>query len=360
MSTSDSEFEYSGHLVFNEVCRTSTPDENPGKFGRTVNDAETDLLDVLPQFSSGNPRSPGTGYERLLIRDYLEDSNLPKETKEFVRSLVSIRYKYEEYNEKEAYVNNEKKKVEVASVKDANVFWDRNEYMLFRGSENDASKAKSQAQTAAEDYNIHSITFSGDFLLWFFYCAHSDQDSDSDESLEYPELPGNLEISRLTDAEVSGSPDDFGGEATIHESDNIKKSPAILLGLLNGKDLSMLEGDLTMDFDSDDTESYSRATLRTEIKKKKIQIKASKAGLRNASQIEKLSLASQMGREIASLYDTWEDLDPKDKYVPPTFIVKLIRTCKEKDVNYTETPRELLRQQANKRDESIENYNLSL
>lgn len=353
MPPSDDKFSYGGHLVFNEVCRTNDLSDGQGSYGDTVNDAEAKLLDVLPEFGDGNPRSPAKGYERLLIRDFVEDSKLPPETRQFVRSLVSLQYKYEEYDTTEGYVDGEMKEVEVPTVKDSNVFWDRDKYMIFRGAESDASGAKGQAQTAASEHSIQSITFSGDFLIWLFYRAHDDP----------PDLPGDLHIHRLTDAEVTGSPDDFGGEATIHESDDIKKSPAILLGILNNKKISKLEGDFRMDFDSENTESdYTKATLRTEIQRNKIQIKASKAGLKNAGQIEKLGLSSQMVTEIAKLYDRWEDMPAgsSDKFVPPTFIVELIKTCRKKDINYTQTPRNLLERQANKRDESLDDYDFSL
>lgn len=348
----DNGFSYTGHLVYNEVCRTNQIGDDHD-LPTLTSELEGELLEILPDFEQGKPLSPGKGYEKLLLRDHTTESGLPSETKEFINSLVCLQYLQEDFDSQEAFVDGERKDVQVSTVKDSNVFWDFDQYMLFRGSESDASAAKGQTQTAlGESFGVHSITFSGEFLLWMFYQAHQD-----------PQLSDTLKIEQLQDAEVTGSPDAYGREATVHESDDIKQSPAILLGILNGKDLSMLEGDFTLDLDSTSSEDkYTKATIRTEIQRNKIQVKASKAGLSNASKVEKLSLATHITREFAALYEYWADLDPhnSDKHVPPTFLVELIRTCRDKEIRYEHTPTTLLEQQASLRGDDIDDYDLSI
>ena len=335
-------FDYDGHLIFNEVCRVNEYNEDLPK---DVNELENRLLGRLPRFEESTYYEPGSGYQRVPIREYIEDSKLPPQTKQFLDNSVALEYRYEDYSTTEAVVDGERREVAVPKEKTADIFWGSNEYMLFRGSEADASKAKGQTNTSfGRGVRLESIDFEEDFLLWLFRKAH-----------DTGELTDSLKINRLSDAEISGSRDEFGGEARINKSNDIKQSEAILLGLLKGKHFAMIEGDFTVFYSN-----RTSATVRTEIQNNKIYVKASKAGLKNASKVEKLGLSTHITSELASLYDHWKSLPSSEKFVSPEFMVQLIETCHERDIDLNRQPIAVLRRQVQKRGESLSDYDFEL
>ena len=357
-SGNDDEFSYEGYLLFNEVCRAK-PLSGTEPIPNHINEAESWLLDILPDYSKGTPIDPGKGYERMLLRDYISEAKLPQKSKEFLGNIAAYQFKRQVFDEKEAYVDGEERIVDISSESQASVLWSRGHedldsdtgFMLFRGSETDASKAKSQTQTATGDkLSIQSLHFPHQFLLWLFEKAHNSGT-----------LTDRLHIENLTNAGVIGDEDFYGGEATINNSDDIKRSEPLLLGLLRNKKFEMIEGDFRLQFDdSEETEELDSALLRAEIQQGKIHVKASKAGLRNAGSIEKLGLSTQLTQEFAYLHEYWDELPPREKFVSPEFIVELIRTCIDRDVNFKRQPETVLRIQANKRGDDISDYDLSL
>mgnify|MGYP000424578356 CR=1 FL=1 len=354
----DDEFSYEGYLLFNEVCRAK-PLAETETIPNHTNKAESWLLDILPDYKEGNPRDPGKGYDRMLLRDYINEASVPEDSKRFLETLAAFQFRRQEFDAEKAYVDGEERTVEVPSESQVSVLWSREHeqldkdlgFMLFRGSESDASKAKSQTQTATGDkLSIQSLTFPHQFLLWMFEKAHNGG-----------ELTDNLTIANLTNASVTGEEDFYGGEATINKSDDIKRSEPLLLGLLRNKKLEMLEGDFRLQFeDSEAEDELGSALLRAEIQRNKVHVKASKAGLKNAGSIEKMGLSAHLTNEFAYLHEYWEDLPDDEKYVSPEFIVELIRTCIDRDVNFERQPETVLRTQANKRGDDIADYNLSL
>lgn len=336
------EFDYSGHLIFNEVCQVSVLDES---FPSVARSAETELLKTLPDFEQGSTYQPGSGYQRIPLRDHAERAKLPVPSKDFINGSLILEYRYEDFDQVEALIDGDRKEVSVPNEKTANIVWDLDGHMVFRGSETDASKAKSQTNTSTGDrVSIQSINFDQDFLLWLFERAH-----------DSGELTDDLKISRLSDAEIAGSQDEFGGEALINDSDDIKQSDAILLGLLKGKHFAMLEGDFTLF-----PEGEESATIRTEVQREKIYVKASKAGLKNANKAEKFILSSHVAIQIVKLHEYWDNLPKKDKFVSPEFFISLIETCHERDIDLNRQPVAVLRTQAQKREESLDDYNFQL
>lgn len=340
----DEEFSYDGYLLFNEICEVEI--EESTTFPTQVNKAETELLDSLLRFEKGRPYSPGKGYESMDLRNSVYDSNLYSATKDFFSSLVTLRYRQEEFDPIMAFVDDERREVHVPEESESNIFWDTKRIMLFRGSESNASKAKSQAQTSVGDrIHINSVKFENQFFLWMFMRAHDDGILDD-----------TLRISRLTDAEISGNRDKFGGEATINESDDIKQSEAILLGILKGKEFTMLEGNIVLQLEEE--KDAPSATLRTEIQDEKVHVKASKAGLSNATKIEKMSLATQLTHALTNLYLNWKSFPVKERYVPQKFIKILVRTCSDRNIDVKTQPIDVLKRQANLRNEPLQDLSL--
>lgn len=339
-------FKYDGRLLFNEVCLTS--EVKSQKLQRTPRVAEAYLLDeVLKKFEEGNSQSPGGGYKRSLIRDYSE--KLPEYIREFVDSMIALQYKEESYATEEAEVRvGERKPVKIPSTKSVDIFWASPNYMMIRGAEGAAESARGDIQSyLSGDASVKTVRFDHQFLLWLFY-KHFNDESFND----------NLSSDRLVNAESKGAEDILGKTSVVEEAPDVKDAPNFLLCLIHGKSVSMLEGDFVIQTGPEDEE-----TVRVEIQPDKIQIKASKAGLKNSNRIEKMGLAAKVTCEILEIYDKWDrqDAENSDKIVPPDFIAELLKRCHNHGVDITNhsTVLRVLKQQARRRGEQLEDYDLS-
>lgn len=344
----DEQFQYDGHLLFNELCRTSEV-ENPNLTG-VPRSIEGFLLDeMLEVFEQGNSQDPGDGFERSQVRDY--STKLPEGTQKFIDSLVALRYREESYNTEEAEVEvGKRKNVKIPQETSVDVFWDSQNYLLVRGAEDEAEEARESIQSNfSGNASVKTVRLSYDFLLWVFY-KHANKES----------LSSKLETDRLANAEAKGSEDLLGKTSIVEDAPDVRDAPNFLLCLVHGKSVSMLEGDFVIQTGPEEDEEES---VRVEIQPEKIQIKASKAGLRNSEKIEKMGFATQVAHEIFRIYDEWDKKDPtdSDKIVPPDFIAQMLKRCHEQgvDIHNESTVLRVLKQQARRRDEDLEEYDLS-
>lgn len=343
---SEGQLQYDGHLLFNEFCRTSVKNQNLTGTPRTI---EEFLLDqLLDCFEKGTSRDPGEGFERSLVRDY--STKLPEDTREFIDSLVALRYREESYDTEEAEVEvGKRKNVKIPDETSVDVFWDLPDYLVVRGAENEAEDARRSIQSNFSDDAIKTVRLNFGFLLWLFYKHVNDEP-----------LSSKLETDRLTNAEAKGSEDLLGKKSIVREAPDVKDAPNFLLCLIHGKSVSMLEGDFVIQTGPDDDEEE---TVRVEIQPEKIQIKASKAGLRNSEKVEKMGLSTQVAHEILRIYDEWDEKDPEysDKIVPPDFIARRLERCHEQgvDIHNESTVLRVLKQHAQRRDEDLDDYDLS-
>jgi len=343
----DGQLQYDGHLLFNELCRTSEV-ENPNLTG-VPRSIEGFLLDeLLDVFEQGDSKNPGDGFERSLVRDY--STKLPEGTQGFVDSLVALRYREESYNTEEAEVEvGKRKNVKIPEETSVDVFWDSPNYLLVRGAEGEAEDARESIQSHfSGNASVKTVRLNFDFLLWLFY-KHSTGDP----------LSSKLQTDRLANAEAKGSEDLLGKTSVVEDAPDVKDAPNFLLCLVHGKSVSMLEGDFVVQTGPEDDEE----TVRVEVQPEKIQIKASKAGLRNSEKVEKMGFATQVAHEILRIYDEWDNKDPEnsDKIVPPDFFAEMLKRCHEQgvDIHNESTVLRVLKQQAQRRDEDLEDYDLS-
>ncbi|ELZ40701.1 hypothetical protein C472_01514 [Halorubrum tebenquichense DSM 14210] len=125
----------------------------------------------------------------------------------------------------------------------------------------------------------------------------------------------------------------------------------------------MMEGNFVLKI-SDEGETKEKS-IRIQIERDKIQIKSSKAGMNNASKIEKMGYATESAYEIMELYEEWQEIRDDDStqehIVPPTFLEALLIKSHENDIPIEDrsTILSVLRQYANRRGDSLtDDYNI--
>ncbi|WP_152420574.1 hypothetical protein [Halorubrum tebenquichense] len=352
MSTEDEGFDYDGYLLYNEICEVH--DVTDQEFEGTPRSVENHLLEeYLPEFEEGDSRDEGEGFELSDIRSYTSD--LPNSTQEFINSLVSLRHRKEDYETEEAEISPDKPRqdVKIPNEQAVHIFWKSPDKLLVRGPDGAADHAKDEFNTwIGQSAQVHSIGLPNDFLLWMFKKIYYDED-----------LTDKLKLGKLTDAKVEGAEDVLGKENTVKESSNAKEAPTLLIGLLLGKSLTMMEGNFVLKI-SDEGETKEKS-IRIQIERDKIQIKSSKAGMNNASKIEKMGYATESAYEIMELYEEWQEIRDDDStqehIVPPTFLEALLIKSHENDIPIEDrsTILSVLRQYANRRGDSLtDDYNI--
>lgn len=344
--TDDRTYEYDGYLLYNEICfSTGVSDQS---IENVPASAEAHLLDeYLPEFEAGTSQDRGEGFEPSDIRNHTD--KLPETTREFVESMISLRYREEEYDTEEAEVSPDQPRqpVKIPTETSADVFWKAPNFVYIRGPDGSASEALNQLNTyLGQSATVSSKTLQSDFLLWLFQTIYNDDP-----------LTDILEVDRLTDATVEGAEDLLGKENSVKESRDAKQAPTILIGLLHGKSLTAMEGDFVLSTGPDEEDEV---TIRTEISKDKIQIKSSKSSLNNKNNIEKIGYSAHIAHEITRLYDQWTQLNDPEQVVPPTFFADLLIDSHENDIDLkdTSTILRVFRQQANRRNDDLGDYDI--
>lgn len=347
MSQEEDEFSYDGYLLYNQICEVKNPSDPA--FTDTPSTAENHLLEeYLPAFEEGNSQDEGEGFEKTGIRNYT--SKLPESTREFVDSLISLRYLEEDFEtEEEAEVSPDEPRqpVKIPNKQSADIFWMAPNHLMVRGAESDAESAKEELNAyLGQAAHVHNPSLSQDFLLWLFEKIYEDE-----------ALSEKIYVEKLTDAKVEGAEDVLGMENTVKESSNAREAPTLLIGLLLGKSLTMMEGNIVLATSDEDSDNK---TLRVQIERDKIQIKSSKAGLGNADPVEKIGYSAEVTHEIMRLYEEWKELTDTEKVVPPTFLEKLLKKSHENDIPIEDrsTILSVFRQYANRRGDDLTDYDI--
>lgn len=342
----DDDYEYDGYLLYNELCFSeSVADQELTKVPAS---AEAHLLEeYLPRFESGNSNNEGDGFESSDIRNHTH--KLPDETAEFIDSLISLRYRTEEYEPVEAEVEPDepRQEVKIPQETSADIFWSAPDYVYVRGADGPAGDAREELNKyLGQSASIHDRVLKSPFLLWLFEKIYYDE-----------ELTTSLELDRLTDAKVEGAEDILGKENTVRESANAKQAPVLLIGLLLGKKLTKMEGDFVLSTGDEDDDEI---TVRVEVAKGKVQIKSSKSGFGNKNSVEKIAYSTQITHEIMGLFADWRKLDEEDQAVSPKFLGDLLIDAHENDIDLKDKNSilQVFQRYANLRDDELGDYDI--
>ncbi|MBX0287540.1 hypothetical protein EGH22_14500 [Halomicroarcula sp. F28] len=302
MSGSDleKEFRYDGQLVFNGLYSTEVVDAG-------IN-FEQVAKEQLTDFTKGSPDNPSKGYGLIPYSEYVENSSkLPSEIKQTAEDIRALRRKYEDW---EVGETKEGEELEFRQTESYDIYWDFPEFLLIKGNKTQAKRASEIVDYQFSDYlKAVEIEFDPYFLQWLFYRRHADKTN----------LRDNLTINMLRDAEIEGEREDrYGKRNQVDKSTDVTKSLPILLGILDGKDITSLEGifDVRGNFVAASIELGGRVHVKVE------------QAIEDVEPISRMTLAILFIRELLSLYNQWESMSLKEKYPPDEFFLEVAEECK--------------------------------
>lgn len=350
---SDDGFDYQGYLIFNGLFRVDM--SNSSVEWSKMYDAERLLFEELGEFSR-TYRGSNRGLERLTLRDYIrDDESINDETLQSVADdLIGYRVLYEE-EEIEAYPpgSDELTQVKHPVVNDADLYWMHPKYLFFRGSESDSSEAidyvsqilrgsPSPAQAdgglSRSTPRIDPIQFEKNFLLWVF------------KQQFYDNTPPNkvdLEIDSLTDAEISGEDDIWGGSSSIGNTPNLREAPPILQAILKDKKFDAIEGEFRV----------GDHIIIADVQTNKVHIKVSK-DINRSNKIRRVALANLLLNRLAELKSYWDGLPKTKKYPEYGFFEDLYSVLNYQGASIDKISEDLRERMADLRDESDSTWDL--
>lgn len=111
-------------------------------------DDMSDFLDwlqqELPKYKQGSPESPGEGYTEFEIIKNPDITN--NSFRNEVRQFTRFRYRQEEYQEEEGYVDGEFREVYTREINSVDIFW-VDKILFFQGTHQNVAAAKNRLQT---------------------------------------------------------------------------------------------------------------------------------------------------------------------------------------------------------------------
>lgn len=310
MSVEDvDEFAYGGQLVFNGIHKTNVLDPE-FDFGRVVDE---ELVDYSP----GSIQDPGRGYKLIPFADFLEDDHrVDTEIERLLGEIHAFRHLREdwEYKEVQSREGSNEERPTKTGTSTFDAYWASPDHLFIKGNKTEASQADDLLSKTLDPFlEIRSLNFAPDFLLWLFSREKNGQ-----------QLPGDLSINMLTDAEIRGEEEDFFGQKSkVDDSKDVTKSPHVLMGVLKQKGLVALEGVFGL------AGKFVRARFSEE---GRVHIKADHA-IQGSSDVERMAISIAFLREFSELYEHWKNLDKDQQYPPTDFFTDIYDECKRQGVD---------------------------
>ncbi|MFW6041242.1 MAG: hypothetical protein ACOC85_05345 [Thermoplasmatota archaeon] len=331
----DNGFEYQGNLIYNRIYRTDL-----GEKDIPFKDMKTIFEENLPEFSQGTPENPGSGYRNMNLKYYLDETEIGKNILKERENLVSIRYIYEKWMEREIPTNGGREVRQIPEERNVDVYWVYPNYVFVRGQKRPSKKTGKVIQEKVPRIEFDRIKFHKDFLLWIIYKYEEGEIIDK-----------KMEVKSLTDSETRGDRDNYGKRQIVHGSTDIAKSLPIIIGILRKKELSMLEG----------TFKFKNRLVNAEIDTGgRIYLKVSRSAfLKDVNDITRILTSIEFMREFIDLYEGWKKLPNKEKYPPLKFFRNLYEEAKNGGIQINFSIENLLQEYAEKRNENLENIDMS-
>lgn len=331
----DDEFEYQGNLIYNRIYRTDV-----GEKDIPFKDMKTIFEENLPKFSQGTAGNPGNGYKNINLEEYIEKSEIGKDILTKRENLVSIRYIYEKWIEREIPVDGGREIRPIPEERNVDIYWIYPNYVFVRGQKRPSKKTGQVIQDKVPRIEFDQIKFHKDFLLWIIYKYE-----------EGESMGKELEVRTLTDSETIGDRDSYGKRQIVHGSTDISKSIPIIISILRKKELSMLEG----------TFKFKNRLINAEIDTDgRIYLKVSRSAfLKDVNDLTRILTSIEFLRKFINLYEGWKKLPNKEKYPPLKFFKYLYKEAKQGGIQINFSLEDLLQEYAEKRDQDLEKIDMS-
>ncbi len=307
MSEPDTKFSYDGRLVFNGIYTTSV--QNPNF------DFNEIVKEELVDFSQGSIDSPGRGYSPVPFRRMvLSESKVAEQIKNLIEGVHAVQYREEEWEYQEVKINGEMKEAPTKTGESSfDAFWSQPDYLFVRGNKTEAKRAGNLLSSTLNQYlNIAELDFSPDFFLWLFSKEKHNQ-----------ELPSELSIKMLTDAQFEGDERDlFGQQGQVEGSIDVTKSTPVLMGILRQMGINQLEGVF----------SISGVFVRARISiNGRVQVFADNA-IKGSPDIERMATSIAFIKEFTNLFNKWQQMKNEDKFPPKQFFTDIYKECQRQGV----------------------------
>ncbi|MFC7028538.1 hypothetical protein ACFQH8_16135 [Halomicroarcula sp. GCM10025710] len=257
-------------------------------------DLERTVETGLKDFSRGTNDEPGSGYHMLDFADRVAESpDISRQIKTETEDIYGIRYRYEQWNEREVATSNGNgtEYRHVRTTDSVDVYWDSPNYLFIKGNKTEARQAGSLIESKLGDYiRTREIGFASDFLLWILSQYKNGE-----------QLGDELSAKLLSNARIEGEEDRFGRSNRVDDSTDIAKATTILMGILRGKEMAFVEGIFGMHG------KFVAARIETG---GRIHIKAEQ-DIDGSSHLERMALSVSFLRELLTVYDHWQSLPRK-------------------------------------------------
>lgn len=329
MAAMDLQFSYDGWLVFNELLTTQIYGDEEDR------PSVDEIVDSFNEYEEGMPKDQESGFQRLEIEQdlrYLDDLSL--ELQKFADRLRAFRYIDETWVEQWGY--NEEAEEELyyhPNHDQVGVFWDiENQTMMMRGDAQLLEQKRGDIRGALSgDLKMDSIEFEYDFFLWLLYKEYTGNTLD----------PGfDLHIRKLTRGQTVEGRENGKERVRVEGKDDLLKSVVMIAPLLDGDKIEELQG------------KFILGTKQVEAKMKyggRVHVLVSNNPMSKWEDARKMGLSVMFLSELISLFRKWEDLDPDQKYPPPSFFDDLRDSADKEGWKLRFDPNEVKQQYRRKR-----------
>lgn len=356
-------FDYGLRLVFNGLYGTDVV--APHAQDDDIENRESlkeRLKDRLFEYETGRPGDPGMGYEEVdlseLTQIAVEEGRLESRERDALvpisQNVISYKYIKEAYDTREIVdESGDSQERMVRSYITTYLFWDFPNFTFIKGSKNSADATAADTQSALAigggdssissdggdmlGVNLDQIEFDSHFLLWIVY-------KDYLEDL----LGNDVYILRISDAEAEGGDeqDFFGLRNQVGESVNVIRSTPFIEAISQNKKPTMIEG------------IFSLAPFNLKVKihnQSKVEVKAQHA-LEPQDKLRRMLIALYFLRNFIELYEQWKNMDPNDRFVPPSFIEELHEIAEVEGIKIERSAEPIVSELLERRGETLDDW----
>ena len=317
MESKQSDFSYSGMLVFDQIYKTNVKGL----------DNIRGIEEYFPKFDQGNANVPGSGFNTNYLSDYEVHHQMSFNDFTFDRTIVdyfdekseniaNIEYKFENFKDDvEAVVDDERRTVSVVKSDKFDFYWKYPNYFVRQGGRNiDKNIGRLFTNDFLESVDLEQIKFNSDFLLWLLYRSKNDNN-----------LKENLLIKSISDVSLTGPDESRYGRMRYSGSNNPFNSPEVMKRILSGGKIRTLGISFILD---------SRYEIKADISDVgRIHVKPNTSDLSNKNDAERMILSLRLIELICDTYEVWTNSNEK---IPDDFSNRIYDYIRDSGVEFSQ------------------------